>query len=77
MPESADGPPERVRGRRAVAEFDEERVLADVGGDAFELEGLEARPAEEARVRGDEFAEAFNERFVIHARAGLLRGRDL
>ena len=60
-----------------VAELDEERVLADVGGHAIELEPLEACPAEKGGVRGDVFAEALDEAFVVDAGTRLLRGRDL
>ena len=71
-------PPERVRGGCVVVELDEEGVVADVGGHALELEGLEAGPAEEAGVCGHVFAETLDEAVVVyHARAGLFGGRDL
>jgi hypothetical protein len=51
-------------------ELYEESVLADVGGYAFELEGLEACPAKEGGVGGGEFAEVLCEVFVWVCRAG-------
>lgn len=53
-----------------VAELDEEGVLADVGGEALELEGLEAGPAEEVGVGGGELAEVLCEVFVGVADGG-------
>ena len=51
--------------------------MPDIGWYPLQLESLEARPAEEGRVCGDEFAEALDETLVVHAGTGLLRGRDL
>lgn len=63
---------------RAVVELDEEGVLADVGGHALQLEGLEACPAEERRVCGGKLAEAFDD-VVVQTRAHgvLFCGGDL
>lgn len=56
------------------AELDEEGVLADVGGDALELERLETGPPEERGVCGGELPQAFGN---VVAPARLLHGRDL
>ena len=50
--------------------------MADVGGHAFELEGLEARPAEEGGVLGGEAAEELCDvLFRVVGADGLLLGR--
>lgn len=50
--------------------------MADVGGHAFELEGLEACPAEEGGVLGGEAAEEFGDvLFRVFGADGLLLGR--
>ncbi len=61
--------------RGTGGELDEERRLAHVGGHALELEGLEARPAEEGRVLGSEAAEQLCDVLVrvISAERLLLR----
>ena len=53
--------------------------MADVGWDALQLEGLEARPAEAGGVRGDEFSQVLDEALVNGTGAGSLdlRGRML
>jgi len=62
--------------RRTGGELDEEGRLADVGGDTFELEGLEAGPAEESGVLGGEAAEELGDVFVwVVGADGLLLGR--
>jgi len=63
-----------VRGR---FQLDEESVLADVGGDAFQLEGLEAGPPEQCGVCGSEFPQSFCDILAPVARRWLLHGRDL
>ena len=62
--------------RRTGCELDEEGRLADVGGHTFELEGLEAGPAEESGVLGGEAAEELGDVFVwVLGADGLLLGR--
>lgn len=61
---------------RTRGELDEERRLAHVGGHAFELECLEARPAEEGGVLGGEAAEELGDVLVRVVSADrLLPGR--
>jgi hypothetical protein len=71
-----DVPAEGVGRAGVVRELDDERELAHVGGDAFDLERLEAGPGEERLVRGGELAELLGEVLVGVARAGLLRGGE-
>lgn len=52
----------------AVAQFDDESVLANVRGDALQLEGLETGPSEEGSVGRGEFAETLGEVLVGEAR---------
>lgn len=62
--------------RRTGGELDEECRLADVGGDTFKLESLEAGPAEESGVLGGEAAEELCDVFVwVVGADGLLLGR--
>ena len=70
-------PAEGVRRRWTVAELDEESVLADVGGHAPQLEGLEAGPSDELVVGGGELAEVLDEVVVDASVAWLLRRGDL
>ena len=52
--------------------------MADVGGDTLQLERLEACPAEERCVGGDELAKVLHKPLVHHPGTGLLfRRRDL
>lgn len=71
-------PTQGVRRGVAVVEFDQEGVLADIGGHPLELERLEAGPAEKRGVAGHELPEALDEALVHRAGARLLfRRRDL
>ena len=52
------------------AQFDKQCVLPNVGGDALELEGLEACPAEEGGVSRCELAEVLRQLLVAVATGG-------
>ena len=56
-----------------VAQLDDERVLADVGGDALELEGLEAGPTKEGGVGGCKFPEGLGN-VLVGIATGSSRG---
>ena len=72
-----DEPTQRIR-RRPITQLDEQRLLADVRRQAFQLESLEPRPAQERRVRRGELAQTFNDVLVVPRASGvLLRRRDL
>ena len=47
-----------------VAQVDEERVLPNVGGNAFQLESLKASPSKERRVCGGKFAKVLRKVLV-------------
>lgn len=67
-----------VRGRRSVVEVDEKSLLANVGGNTLDLEGLEAGPVHQRCVCRSEFTKVL--RYVlVHARSHglLLCRRDL
>ena len=59
-----------------VAQLDDERVLADVGGDALELEGLEAGPTKEGGVGGCKFPEGLGD-VLVGIATGSSRGFHL
>lgn len=45
-------------------QLDHQCILANVGGEAFELQSLESSPSEEGSVRRREFAEVLGEVFA-------------
>lgn len=69
-----------------VGKLDQEDVLADVGGDALQLESLEASPAKQWSMARAEFSEALDETLIgqagtshmfggRHLRCGMLADR--
>lgn len=55
-----------------IVKFDEEGTLAEIGGYAFELEGLESCPTEECGMCRGEITEILGEVFVSIGRESLL-----
>jgi hypothetical protein len=55
-----------------ILKFNEQGVLTNVGGDALELEGLEAGPAKKGSVRRSEFPKALGDILVIGGPLRLL-----
>ncbi len=74
-PDHACSPAVRV-GVVVVAQLDDEGVLADVGGDALELEGLEAGPTKEGGVGGCKFPEGLGN-VLVGIATGSSRGFHL
>ena len=69
---------ERVGGIRVVIELNDESLLTNVGGDAFQLESLENGPVKELLMSGGKFSQMLDHVLIVLA-AGwlLLGGRDL